>query len=371
MLEDRPAVVVDDHDREVRPRLVGPEDQPVGVVQERHVAHQRDGARAVRPAQGGADRGGDGAVDAGQAPVGDHLAAFADGVGAGHQVEVADRAGGADDEQALGRQGAAHRARDLVRRQFGLGGEQRVQPLRDAAVGREPLLEPRRVVGRSAVGAVTRGRPGTVAPPTTPGARRGEHLDVVAGQQPGDRAGQRRVAEHDHPLDPLRRARSRAGAGSSGARSLRCGRRWSVRRTTASRRARPGPGPAGRRRRPRPPRCAGRSRERSARRGCSRARARAAGGAGVQRSSGSSGSSSWTLRCTGPSAERPASSRLRRRRAVRTSLPKMPTWSVVWLAPVPRSRAGRSAVTIISGRPACAASSTAGCRLARPCRTCR
>ena len=44
--------------------------------------------------------------------------------------------------------------------------------------------------------------------------------------------------------------------------------------------------------------------------------------------------------------------------------PKRPTWSVVWLAPVPRSRAGRSAVTTTSGTPAWAASTTAGSRLA-------
>ncbi len=42
----------------------------------------------------------------------------------------------------------------------------------------------------------------------------------------------------------------------------------------------------------------------------------------------------------------------------------MPTWSVVWLASVPRSRAGRSAVTTTRGWPEWAASSTAGCRLA-------
>ena len=76
--EDRAAVVVDDHDRQVGPRLVGTEDQPVAVVQERHVAHQREVAGAVRPAERGADRGRDGAVDAGQAAVGDHLAAAAD-----------------------------------------------------------------------------------------------------------------------------------------------------------------------------------------------------------------------------------------------------------------------------------------------------
>ena len=48
----------------------------------------------------------------------------------------------------------------------------------------------------------------------------------------------------------------------------------------------------------------------------------------------------------------------------RTAPAKMPTWSVVWLAPVPRSSWGRSAVSRISGRPLWCASSTAGCRLA-------
>ena len=50
--EDRAAVVVDDHDRQVGPRLVGAEDQAVGVVQERHVAHQREAAGAVRRGRG-------------------------------------------------------------------------------------------------------------------------------------------------------------------------------------------------------------------------------------------------------------------------------------------------------------------------------
>ena len=88
---------------------------------------------------------------------------------------------------------------------------------------------------------------------------------------------------------------------------------------------------------------------------------------GTHRSSGTSGSSSWTLRCTGPCAARRSRAREvggAARSTVATSGPKMPTWSVVWLALVPRSRAGRSAVTTTSGRPAWAASSTAGCRLA-------
>ncbi len=99
--EDRPAVVVDDHDRQVRLRLVGAEDQAVGVVQEGHVAHQRDHPAARGPPERGPDRGGDHAVDAGQPPVGDHLAPRPDLPAVHHQVEVADRARGADVQQPL------------------------------------------------------------------------------------------------------------------------------------------------------------------------------------------------------------------------------------------------------------------------------
>ncbi len=48
----------------------------------------------------------------------------------------------------------------------------------------------------------------------------------------------------------------------------------------------------------------------------------------------------------------------------RTALPKIRTWSVVWLAPVPRISCGRSAVNTTSGTPEWEASSTAGCRFA-------
>ncbi len=104
--------------------------------------------------------------------------------------------------------------------------------------------------------------------------------------------------------------------------------------------------------------------------------------------SGVSGPSNWTLRCTGPRAVVPrpsAVSTVRATRArqprtcsasrwpgtaagtsakARTASPKSLTWSVVWFAFVPRSEAGRSALSTTSGRPAWAASRTAGCRLA-------
>ena len=48
----------------------------------------------------------------------------------------------------------------------------------------------------------------------------------------------------------------------------------------------------------------------------------------------------------------------------RAAEPNRPSWSTVWFAPTPRSSGGRSAVSASSGTPACAASSTAGCRFA-------
>jgi len=50
--------------------------------------------------------------------------------------------------------------------------------------------------------------------------------------------------------------------------------------------------------------------------------------------------------------------------ASRTAEPNIPGCSVVWLAPVPRSSCGRSAVSSSSGTPAWCASRTAGCRFA-------
>ena len=44
--------------------------------------------------------------------------------------------------------------------------------------------------------------------------------------------------------------------------------------------------------------------------------------------------------------------------------PNSPTWSMVWLAPVPRNSGGRLAVSASTGTPECAASTIAGCRLA-------
>ncbi len=328
----------------------------------------------LRAAQRGADRGGDGAVDAGQAAVGDHLAAVADRVGAGHQVEVADRAGGADDEQALGRQRAAHRARHLVRRQVGLGGEQRVQPAARRRGRPRATARARPGRRRSAVGRGDRGRPGTVARPTRPAARVATTSTSSRGQQPGDRAGQRGVAEHDDPLDAATEvgvqqesvAAERVGAVAGAAAGFGEQRPAGLLGEDPGRRAGVVAGHHDGARADR--------RARSASSGCARACGRACGRAsGVQRSVGHQRVVELDVevhRAARPSDQHRVD--VRRRRAVRTSRPKMPTWSVVWLAPVPRSRAGRSAVTTMQrqrrrGPPR--APRGAGWR--RPCRTCR
>ena len=217
-------------------------------------------ARLVRgAAERGADRGGDGAVDAGEAAVGDHLAAPADLVARDHQVEVADRAGGADEQQPLGREGPADRAGDLVRREVGLGGEQRVEPSRRRP--RRRPATPRASAGSSGASTVEplelAGPRRTAAPPRPRGAGAGPDLDVVAGEQPGDRAGEGRVAEDDDPLDPAAQLAVEQQPVAAQRVRRRCGSRWWARRAAASRRPRRAPGRAGRRRRRRRRRCAG------------------------------------------------------------------------------------------------------------------
>src|SRR5699024_7687644 len=88
--EDAAPVVVDDHDGQVGDRLRGPDEQPVGVVQEGQVAHERDGAPGG--GQRHPDGGGHGAVDPGQTAGGDDPGG---GTGAVvSQSQVAGRVGG-------------------------------------------------------------------------------------------------------------------------------------------------------------------------------------------------------------------------------------------------------------------------------------
>ena len=183
----------------------------------------------ARPAERGADRGRDGAVDAGRgrgwrSPCGGRrrrsAAPSGRGRGSGCEAPTTSRPPGGS--------GAADRAGDLVRREAGLGGEQRVElrgrPTRSAVA---PRLEPGRVVGpvdgEPAASAVDGERP--LRP-----ARRAAGTETTStssrAEQPGDRPGQRRVPEDHDPLDLRGRGRCRAAAGSSGARSRRCASRW-------------------------------------------------------------------------------------------------------------------------------------------------
>mmetsp|Transcript_15257 Transcript_15257/g.43420 ORF Transcript_15257/g.43420 Transcript_15257/m.43420 type:complete len:278 (+) Transcript_15257:5886-6719(+) len=97
---------------------------------------------------------------------------------------------------------------------------------------------------------------------------------------------------------------------------------------------------------------------------------------------GCSGSLNWQLRWTGPEFDRDMASRTpfdtaasvgrsgvsteggNRSASHLTYLPKMPTWSIVWLAPLSRSSAGRSAVSNRRGTSDCDASTTDGKRFA-------
>ena len=205
--EDRAAVVVGHHDGQVRPRLVGAEEERRGVVQERHVADVGHRAGAPWPAQRGADRARDGAVDAGEAPVGQHEPALADRVRAGHQVEVADRVAGADDEQPTRRVGGVDDRRDVVRRELGLVADERVDARGQLAVRRTPLLEPAGIVGLRAYGGVLGvDREGARRPATGRGHR--DHLDVLAREHPEHRPRQGGVPEDDGALDPLAQRRT-------------------------------------------------------------------------------------------------------------------------------------------------------------------
>ncbi|UUZ60750.1 hypothetical protein [Nocardioides sp. B-3] len=261
--EDRAAVVVGHDDGEVWPRLARAEDEPGHVVQERHVAHQRERPGAAVAPERGADGAGDGAVDAGETAVGDHLATPADAVARHHQVEVADGAGGADEEQPAVGQGPGHRTRDFVRRQVGLVPEQRVELSADVTVRRRPGVEPRSVglLGGRGAGDRVVDPEGPLAP--QPVGLDVPDLDVVTREQAADRPREGRVPGDDDAPRSGRRDRCRAGAGRSAPRGCQCASRSSARRTAATARARRAPGPTDRRRPRRPRRCADRAGSRS------------------------------------------------------------------------------------------------------------
>ena len=362
--EDRAAVVVDDHDRQVRARLVGPEHQAGGVVQERHVAHQGErrgccaagrARRRSRSRRCRRCRPGPGW----RAPSGARRrrSAAPSGRGRGPGSRRRRRAGRRAGRARLTAPATWYGVRPAC---VGQHASSRAGPSASAACHRRarPGRRARRRRRRRTTGSTAYG---PVRP--APRGRRPRHLDVVAAEQP---AAPGATASGGRRPPPARSGRPSSvveqqpvGAHRVGPGARPAGRLGEQRPAgcSASDRGRAGPR---RRRRPRP--CAGRGAElavgarghrdgradvarRSTRPGRDRRRQRS-GRAPAGRRAG-------TLRCTGPpGAERGdrsvAVADVGRRRRSRPR-PKMPTWSVVWLAPVPRSRAGRSAVTTTSG----------------------
>jgi len=190
--EDAAAVVVDHHDPQVRPSLVRADDEPVRVVQEGEITDQR--VRRSRVRERGADRGRDRAVDTGQTAVGDGPDRYDR-----REVEIADRVGGGDHEHAVGTGGRADGRGD--RRPGEAVGEKFVDRRAGCVIRLLPAFQP---VGYIRSGDLEAGDDGGRTAPRVrpqPGRRDHDHLDVGARQQLGDRPRQRRVPEHQHPLD--------------------------------------------------------------------------------------------------------------------------------------------------------------------------
>ena len=138
--EDAAAVIVDDDEREVGHLLPRPDEQPVGVVEEGQVAHQRDGRDQVA-GQGDTNRGGDHPVDAGEPAVGEHLVGDRARDG---QVEVAHRVARAEHEHAVTGEAIDDRAgdREAARPRERL----RSNGIRESCGGTAPLMRPAVVV---------------------------------------------------------------------------------------------------------------------------------------------------------------------------------------------------------------------------------
>ena len=176
------------------PRFGRAEEQTGRVVQQREVAEQGDRRAVV--AERGTDGGGDGAVDAGHAPVGPHghpgprRRAECDVT---HRVRRAQhdlRAVGLRGDQRPG-PGAARPAPPAPR------APRPARPRRRSSASRQR----RGVRGRRAQrgdGADGPDRPRHVGPRLALRARRGVHGDVRVGEQPRHVAVQRRAADDDH-----------------------------------------------------------------------------------------------------------------------------------------------------------------------------
>ena len=236
-----PAVVVHDHDGQVRPGLLRAQHEAVRVVQERQVAQQRErrapAVRLVR--QRRADRGADHAVDARDPPVGEHPGARADA----DQGEVAHRLRRPGDEQPVGRDGSDQRAGHPGLGHPVRGVEHPADRLRRPGPGLTPLQLPARLrVRRRAGSGDLREHAARPVPRVGPGAEVGHHVVGDGGEQPPHRPAQGRPADHQHAVgagvvgEP--RAEQGVAAGDHARRRRRRGAARTARPAPASRGAR-------------------------------------------------------------------------------------------------------------------------------------
>ena len=213
--EDPAAVVVDHHQAQVRPRLAGPEDQAVLVVQERQVAHERVGGPVVR--QRRAHRRGHQPVDARRRPgwpaAGARAGAASPGPGRGSACEEPQNSSAPFGQRA-----------DQV------AGQPRLAEARRRRAPRRPrrARPPRRPAARRAARCRHPRPPGSPPPAATwvadrvgSGQRprsRGDHDVLVGAAAASDSSGrgQPGPAQRDHHVGPVRvgeLGRRRAGSG--------------------------------------------------------------------------------------------------------------------------------------------------------------
>ena len=217
--EDRAAVVVDDHDGQVGPRLARPDHQPVAVVQEGDVAEQRQRPGAVRPAEGRADGGRHRCRRCRRArgwppPCG--------GPPRGYGATIRSRSRTGLEAPTKSRPPGGTAALTAPATCCGVSRPRAASSpssrRRDVGVAALPLVEPgpSSRSARISVGLLA-GEPPAARPRSRPGPRPGgrvprvgpagraadgDDLEVVAGQQPGHRPRQRRVPEDHDLLDP-------------------------------------------------------------------------------------------------------------------------------------------------------------------------